>query len=488
MKNFSKLLVLTAAAVSCATPEKEAQKPNIIYILADDLGYGDLGINGQEKIQTPNLDRMAAEGMVFTQHYSGATVCAPSRSSLLTGLHGGHTYIRGNSEIQPEGQAPLPAEAYTIAEMMKEAGYATGAFGKWGLGMGDTEGSPNAQGFDEFLGYLCQRVAHRYYPKYLWHNRDTFYLEGNDWTNKVTYAPDVLHEHAKEFIRTHKDKPFFLYLPYVAPHAELIAPEDTFTRLYEGKFEETPFGFVNPKSVHGGNDYGAENFAIEGYAPQAKPRTVFAAMVSRLDHQVGEVLDLLQELGIAENTLVIFTSDNGPHKEGGADPVFFGSAGPFKGFKRDLYEGGIRVPFIAWWPGKVAANTKTDHISAFWDFMPTMAELAGVEIGHEIDGISYLPTLLGKKGQQEHEYLYFEFHELGGRQAIRKGDWKFIKYNVSKAEKTTTELYNLADDPGEGNNVADQNPALVEEFTELLKTARTPSERFNFDTGFKLVE
>jgi arylsulfatase A-like enzyme len=427
LKTISNLFLIAGAVTACTAPEEKADKPNIIYILADDLGYGDLGCYGQEKISTPHIDKMASEGMLFTQHYSGATVCAPSRSSLMTGLHTGHTYIRGNKEVKPEGQAPLPAEAYTIAELMKEAGYTTGAFGKWGLGMNATEGSPLAQGFDEFFGYLCQRVAHRYYPEYLWHNDEKFYLEGNNWTDKVVYAPDIIHQRSLDFIRENKDAPFFLYIPHVAPHAELIAPEDKFMEMYEGKFEETPFGFDNPKTVHGGNDYGTPNFAVEGYAPQEKPRTVFAAMVSRLDQQVGDVLNLLNELGIAENTIVIFTSDNGPHQEGGADPDFFNSAGPLKGYKRDLYEGGIRVPFIAWWPGTIEANSKSDHISAFWDFMPTIADITGTELTREIDGISYLPTLLNKKDEQkQHDFLYWEFHELKGRQAVRKDDWKLV--------------------------------------------------------------
>lgn len=488
MKNITKLLVITGAIASCGSPAEETRKPNIIYILADDLGYGDLGCYGQEKILTPNIDRMAAEGMLFTQHYSGATVCAPSRSSLMTGLHTGHTFIRGNQEVQPEGQAPIPAEAYTIAEMMKEAGYVTGAFGKWGLGMNETEGSPLAQGFDEFFGYLCQRVAHRYYPEYLWHNDKKFYLEGNDWTNKVVYAPDVIHQHSLDFIRANQDKPFFLYVPHVAPHAELIAPEDNFISMYEGKFTETAFGFDNPKTVHGGNDYGAPNFAIEGYAPQTRPRTVFAAMVSRLDHQVGELLSLLEELGIAENTLVIFTSDNGPHQEGGADPDFFNSNGPLTGYKRDLYEGGVRVPFIAWWPGKIPADSKSDHISAFWDLMPTMADLAKIELNKEIDGISYLPTLLGENTQEQHEYLYWEFHELGGRKALRKGDWKLVRYNVLNEDNITTELYNLKEDIGETNNLAAQHPLVVEELMKLMDGARVPSEMFKFDTAFRLGE
>lgn len=452
--------------------ENENPKPNIIYILADDLGYGDLGSYGQEKIHTPNLDRMASEGMRFTRHYSGSTVCAPSRSSLLTGLHTGHTYIRGNREVKPEGQHPLHAEAFTFAEAMKEAGYVTGAFGKWGLGMAGTEGGPNEQGFDQFFGFLCQRYAHRYYPTYLWENDRKYPLEGNDWDQTVTYAPDVIHEKTLDFIRNHADTSFFLYVPAIIPHAEILAPEDSLLDIYKGKFGEEP---------HQGNDYGADDFKIPGYASQEIPHAVFAAMVTRLDRQVGQIIDLIEDLGLTDNTIIMFTSDNGPHLEGGADPDFFDSNGPLKGYKRDLYEGGIRVPFIVKWPGKVRAGSVSDHISAFWDIFPTLSDIAGAPGPEKTDGISFVPELIGQGEQPEHSFLYWEFHERNGRAAVLSGDWKLIRYNVLNQDEISLELYNLADDPGEENNIAESHPEKVKELHEIMIREHQPSEVFQFD-------
>ncbi len=474
-------VLLFAACQNQPQQETKQQKPNIVFILADDLGYGDLGCYGQQKIKTPNIDRMASQGILFTQHYSGSTVCAPSRSALMTGQHTGHTFVRGNKEIQPEGQEPLAASVLTVAEVLKEAGYTTGAFGKWGLGMADTEGSPNKQGFDKFFGYLCQRYAHRYYPEYLWDNDHKYLLAGNDWNNKKTYAPGIIQKMALNFIRQNKEKPFFAYIPMVIPHAELIAPEDSFLIIYDSQFEEIPWGFDNiTDDPHQGNEYGTSNFEVRGYAPVKNPRAIFAAMVARLDFHVGEILNLIDELGIAENTIVIFTSDNGPHQEGGADPDFFDSNGGLRGHKRDLYEGGIRVPMIVKWPAKIKTATKTNHISAFWDVLPTLAEAAGVTTPENIDGISFLPVLTGKDLQQKHTYLYWEFHELGGRQAMRKGDWKLVKYNVLEPERITTELYNLAADPREENNLAAEKPELVKELLELMKNAHTESDVFTF--------
>lgn len=466
---------------SKSTKQTEAEKPNIIYILADDLGYGDLGCYGQQRIKTPNLDRMASQGMLFTQHYSGCAVCAPSRSALMTGQHTGHTFVRGNKEVQPEGQVPLAASVVTVAEVLKEAGYATGAFGKWGLGMADTDGSPNKQGFDKFFGYLCQRYAHRYYPEYLWDNDQKFMLDGNDWNSKKTYAPDVIQERALNFIRENKEKPFFAYIPVVLPHAELIAPEDSFLTMYNGQFEEKPWGFENEGDPHKGNDYGANNFEVRGYAPVKNPKAMFAAMVSRIDHQVGQILNLIDELGIAENTIVIFTSDNGPHQEAGADPDFFNSNGGLRGYKRDLYEGGIRVPMIVKWPDKIKTAAKTDHISAFWDILPTLADAAGTKAPENIDGLSFLPVLTGQDLQQQHNAMYWEFHELGGRQAVRKGDWKLVKYNVLNSGKTTTELYNLKIDVAEKNNLAAQHPDIVNELAAIMEQSRVHSEIFPFE-------
>jgi arylsulfatase A-like enzyme len=449
----------------------ENSKPNIVYILADDLGYGDLSCYGQTRFQTPNLDKMAGEGMLFTQHYAGTTVCAPSRSSLMTGQHTGHTPIRGNKEWQPEGQWPIPESAFTLAEMLGQAGYTTGGFGKWGLGYPGSEGDPNMQGFDEFYGYNCQRMAHNYYPGHLWDNQDKVILEGNSGDKMETYAPELIHNRALQFIDKNKNKPFFLFYPNVIPHAELLLPEENLAP-FRGKFL--------PEKEFKGAEPGDPDFRIGGYGTQPEGHAAFAAMVTLLDQQVGEVLAKLKELGLEKNTIVLFSSDNGPHLEGGADPDYFDSNGPLKGYKRDLYEGGIREPMIAWWPGKIEAGTKTDHLSAFWDVMPTLAELAGVEPPENIDGISFLPTLLSQEGQKQHEYLYWEFHERGGRKALRKGNWKLVQYDVLNPEKTTTELYDLSTDIGEENNVANEHPDVVKELLELINAARTESEVFTF--------
>ena len=456
--------------ISCS-PEtsKQPTKPNIVYILADDLGYGDLSCYGQTHFSTPNIDQLAAAGMLFTQHYSGATVCAPSRSALLTGQHTGHTFVRGNKEVQPEGQHPLAANAFTLAEALKNAGYVTGAFGKWGLGYPGSEGDPNNQGFDEFYGYNCQRMGHNYYPYHLWHNQEKIMLPGNEGTQTGQYGPDMIHQEALNFLDKNHEKPFFLYYPSIIPHAELFAPE-TYMEKYRGKFD--------PENNYDGVDEG-ENYRLGPYGSQPESHAAFAAMVNVLDDHVGELIAKLKELGVYDNTLIIFTSDNGPHIEGGADPDYFDSNGPYKGYKRDLYEGGIRVPMIAVWDGKIKPGTTTRHASAFWDVFPTVSDVAGFEDPANIDGISFLPTLLGKE-QPEHEYLYWEFHEKGGRQALRKGDWKLIHYDVKKPEETTTELYNIADDPGEEMNLAKEHPEIVEELETLMKGARTESEVFRF--------
>ena len=449
----------------------EGSKPNIVFILADDLGYGDLSCYGQKHYQTPNLDKMAAGGMLFTQHYSGTTVCAPSRSSLMTGQHTGHTFIRGNKEWKPEGQYPLEAKAVTIAEMLKEAGYTTGAFGKWGLGFVGTEGDPNQQGFDEFYGYNCQRMAHNYYPGHLWDNQQKVEIPENSRDNFEVYAPHLIHQRALQFIEKNKDKPFFLFYPNVIPHAELLLPEENLAEFL-GKFP--------PEKEFKGAEPGSEGFREGQYGTQPESHAAFAAMVTLLDKQAGEVLAKLKELGLEKNTLVIFSSDNGPHQEGGADPDYFDSNGLLKGYKRDLYEGGIRVPMIAYWEGKIVPGSESNHISAFWDVMPTVAELAGVETPENIDGISFLPTLTGIEDQTQHDFLYWEFHEKGGRKALRKGDWKLVQYDVFNREITTTELYNLSSDIGEENNLASENPELVKELLGLMNTSRVDSEDFPF--------
>lgn len=480
MKNLLWILIGVIALTGCSNTQKEKReqsKPNIIYILADDLGYGDLGCYGQSKIETPHIDKMAQEGIMFTQHYSGSSVCAPSRSALLTGQHTGHTAIRGNIEIGAEGQQPMSSEANTLAEMLKEAGYTTGAFGKWGLGFIGTEGDPNNQGFDEFYGYNCQRQAHRYYPMHLWHNSERVILEGNDFTNTEVYSGDLIHDQALSFIEQNKDRPFFMFYPSAIPHAELIMPEGEMMEKYRGRYKETPHIDSTP-----GADYGDELFDVKYYCSQPEPRTTFAAMVSLLDKQVGEIFAKLEELGLDDNTIVMFTSDNGPHMEGGADPDFFNSNGLFRGYKRDLYDGGIRVPMIAWWPNKIEAHSKTDHISAFWDIMPTFADIAGVQNLNDIDGISFLPELLGKE-QKEHEFLYWEFHEQGGKKAVRKGKWKAVKLNCFDEAKSTLELYDVSVDVEEKNNVASEHPELVKEFLYIMQKEHIDHPDFPFEAN-----
>lgn len=455
--------------------EMEFSKPNIIYILADDLGYGDLSCFGQTKFNTPNIDKLAAQGMIFTQHYSGSAVCAPARSSLLTGQHTGHTPIRGNREIKgKEGQTPLPASSFTIAELMKKQDYQTGAFGKWGLGFVGSEGDPNLQGFDEFYGYNCQRMSHRYYPTHIWHNDKKIILKGNDWKNKTIYAPDEIQKMTLNFIEKNKSNPFFAYVALLQPHAELLVPDDKILAQFKGKFEEVPF-----EKPHGYlSDYGDENFEYQKYCPQETPYATYAAMATRIDNYVGEIMEKVEELGIAENTIIIFTSDNGPATEGGANPTFFNSTGGLKGVKRDLYEGGIRSPFVATWKNKIKAGTTSDHISSFYDVMPTLAELSGQEKPPTTDGISFLPTLLGKSKQPQHEYLYWEFPQKGGRQAVRMGKWKGVIYNLNKGKKRNFELYNLATDKFETKNVAKNHPQIVTKIKKIMKDQHQDSELF----------
>ena len=477
MKNliFLFALILFTNCNNTAPKPKNSKPPNIIYILADDLGYGDIGVYGQTLFETPNLDRLAKGGMQFLQHYSGSTVCAPSRSALMTGQHTGHTFIRGNSErgftLENEGQYPLASEELTIAEALKEAGYRTAAFGKWGLGYPGSEGAPNSQGFDQFYGYNCQRVAHNYYPTHLWDNQLKEYLKGNDGNTAQTYAPELIHQKALSFLEENKDAPFFMFYPSVIPHAELVAPEEYMVK-YRGKFLPEK-KHVNAKKKDG--------YSVSGYNSQEESHAAFAAMVNILDDQVGEIMDKVHELGIAENTLIIFTSDNGPHKEGGADPDYFDSNGPLKGYKRDLYEGGIRVPMMAYWPSKIQPGSTSNHPSAFWDFFPTAIEIAGVKKKFAgIDGISFLPTLVGKE-QKSHPYLYWEFLERGGRQAVLMNQWKGIRLNMAKNPDAPIELYRLTDDIGEENNLAQEYPQIVKKMDRLMKEAHVNSEIFSFE-------
>ena len=454
-----------------ATLSTFAKAPNMIYILADDLGYGDISSLGQEHFQTPNIDALKAKGMFFSNHYSGSTVCAPSRSSLMTGQHTGHTFVRGNHEIKPEGQLPIPDELFILPEMLKEAGYVSGAFGKWGLGYPGSEGAPLKQGFDVFYGYNCQRLGHHYYPFHLWDNEEKVMLDANAGTAKGSYAPALIHERTLQFIEDNKAGPFFAYVASIIPHAELVAPEK-YMAPFRGAFAE-PKPFV-------GLDDGPE-LRDGRYQSQATPRAAFAAMVTLLDEQVGEIVALTEKLGIADETLIIFTSDNGAHKEGGADPDFFNSNGPYRGHKRDLFDGGVHVPMMAYWPGKIAAGSTSDHISAFWDIVPTFTELAGVPTPENSDGLSMLPTLFGSGIQAEHPYLYWEFRKGGGRIAVRMGPWKGVRYNVLKKPNQPMKLYDLSVDPGEQNNVAASHPEVVERLAKIMKEAHTPSKEFPFN-------
>jgi arylsulfatase A len=463
-------IYLSGALMAISGCQKDDKPPNIIYILADDLGYGDLSCYGQNKFSTPNIDRLAGEGMLLTQHYTGCTVSAPSRSSLMTGLHTGHTPIRGNKGWQPEGNWPLPANSVTLAEILKERGYATGAFGKWGLGYIDTEGDPNSQGFDEFYGYNCQSLAHNYYPDHLWHNHEKLLLHENDSGRTGAYSPDLIQKAALEFIDANRDRAFFLYYPTTIPHAELFAREDYLIR-YRGKYD--------PEKSYIGTDSGPD-FRLGPYGSQPEAHAAFAAMINELDDYVGEILDKVAEFGLEKNTIVVFASDNGPHLEGGADPDYFMSNGDLRGYKRDMYEGGIRTPMLVKWPGKVKPGTRSNHISAFWDILPTFADITGAHVPEGLDGISFLPTLLGRKGQKEHDYLYWEFHEQGGKVAVRMGNWKAVSLDVDNNKLVVTELYDLSNDIGETDNIADANTDIVKKIEGIMKQVHVKSEDFPF--------
>ena len=462
-------LLLAGAATGFGQSVKKTSPPNIIFILADDLGYGDLSCYGQKHFETPNIDRLSREGMMLTQHYTGSTVSAPSRSSLMTGLHTGHTPIRGNKGWVPEGQWPLPASSYTIGEMLKSAGYATGAFGKWGLGFIGTEGDPNKQGFDEFYGYNCQSLAHNYYPDHLWHNAGKIELRENAGGKTGAYSGDLIQNAALRFIEANRSKPFFLYYPTTIPHAELVA-KDEYMGLFSGKFE--------PEKIYKGVDSGPD-FRLGPYGSQTKSHAAFAAMIRQLDDYVGEILNKLKELNIEKNTIVFFASDNGPHLEGGADPDYFDSNGPLRGYKRDLYEGGIRTPMLVRWPARIKAGSRSDHISSFWDIMPTLAEITAAKIPAGIDGISFLPALTGKE-QKQHDYLFWEFHEQGGKMAVRMGKWKAVRLNINKDPQGKLELYNLVSDPGETADVASLNAEVVRQMEEIMRMAHAKSDVFQF--------
>jgi arylsulfatase A-like enzyme len=441
-----------------------APRPNVIYILADDLGMGDLGCYGQQKLKTPNIDRLANEGMRFTDHYSGNTVCSPSRAVLMTGQHPGRVHCRGNGN---ENGFALDPEMVSLPRLFKNAGYATGAFGKWGLGETNLEGTPNplTHGFDHYTGWKSQMIAHTYYPSSFVRDGEELPLE------KGTFVHDLIMADAFKFVQdsVHAGTPFFCYIPTAVPHAAMHAPAE----LHE-KWRK-----VYPQFDGKIGKYGAGKG--EDCPPVQNPIAGFAAMMENLDNQIGELLDLLVELGVDENTIVLFSSDNGAHHEGGHDPEFWDSNGPLRGIKRDLYEGGIRTPFLVRWPGQIAAGSTSAHLSAFWDVLPTMAELAGLPIPGQSDGISIVPTLLGQGKQTAHKYIYHEFIRGNAKpyssRSLRQGDWKAVQ--VAKDKKQgggfhSIELYNLKDDLGETKDLAKQYPEIVSKMERLMDEAHTP--------------
>lgn len=446
-------IIFFSAGIGVAAQKNS--KPNIIFILADDLGYAEVGCYGQQKIETPNIDKLAKNGLRFTQFYSGSTVCAPARASFLTGLHTGHTAIRGNKQFLPEGQTPLPDSVITFVNLLQKNGYATAAFGKWGLGHITNSGDPNKKGFDEFYGYTCQSLAHDYFPMYVWDNHQQVDLGVNKTSDSV-YAAELIHSKAIQYIQRTGTKPFFIYLPYTLPHGDVIGPHDEFYSYYAKKFNEQPLTGVKLRT------------RPHNTSPEPLPHAQFAAMVARLDKYVGEIVKAVADKGLAENTLIIFTSDNGPHKENGGDPEFFNSNGILKGIKRDLYEGGIRVPFIAYWPDKIRPGI-TGQTAALWDIYPSLLSLAGVGLPNKTDGYSLLPTFFQKGKQRQHEYFYWEFHELGGRQAVRLGNWKGIRLAVNENNDAAIELYDLRTDPREQNNIASKFPLVVRRIEAIMR-------------------
>ncbi|TKG93711.1 hypothetical protein EYV94_15815 [Puteibacter caeruleilacunae] len=460
------LMLAAGLQGNCMTNKtsKIENKPNIIYILVDDLGYGELGCYGQDKINTPVVDQMAKEGMKFTNYYAGAPVCAPSRCVLLTGKHLGHSFIRNNKGIGGRkkdpakgiwpGDAAIPTQEKTIAEYMKEAGYATGAIGKWGLGIEGSTGHPNKQGFDYFYGYLNQVHAHSHYPYFLWENDKKDWLKGNTRGNSGIHSQDKFDEKAENFIRTHKDEPFFLYYPIILPHTFVQANEE-YVEPYKGKFPAL------------GNGKKENSLGLAGYA----------GMVSQMDAAVGKVLNLLKELNIDDNTLVIFTSDNG------ASPIskndFFKSTAGLRGKKRYLYEGGIKTPMIARWPGKIKAGSVCDFQGAFWDVLPTCCELAGVKVDQPTDGISFVDAMLTGKNKVNHDHLYWEFPNRveQGQAAIIKGTWK-LRLSKLTTGNPDIELFELKNDPYEKTNLKDKHPNKVKELIAIMKEEHSHSELF----------
>lgn len=447
-----------------------AARPNIVLILCDDLGWGELGCYGQTKIPTPNIDRLAAEGLRFTTFYSGSPVCAPSRCVLLTGKHTGHTDIRDNEGYKPEGQRPIRAETVLFPALLKEAGYATACVGKWGLGPYGTGGDPNKHGFDHYFGHICQSVAHNQWAPHVWSDGRKVMLDNPPWDHAQKtpwlagkqYTPDVMADDAVRWLKAHaaekKGQPFFLYFATPLPHLALQAPEEAVAK-FRGKIEDKPY-------VGG-----------KGYIPNETPHATYAAMVNRIDDYVGRLVATVKEMGQEDNTVFLFTSDNGPTLDvGGADSPFFESAKGLRGLKQDVYEGGIRVPLIVRWPGKVKAGAVTGQVGAFWDVAPTLCELAGAKAPPETDGLSLVPTLLGTGEQRQHEFYYWEYHSQGGAQAVRMGDWKGVRTKIRQVKNAPVQLYDLAKDPGETTDVAGRHPEVVAKIKQVMKSQRTESD------------
>lgn len=496
------ITILAAAFILAGCGEQTEEKPNIILIIADDLGYGDTGPYGQTKIETPNIDRLAASGLRFTRHYAGSPVCAPSRCVLLTGMHTGHSQVRGNDEWTErgdvwsyramiadstlEGQRPLADTTVTIASILKKNGYVTGAVGKWGLGAPHTGGSPNRQGFDFFYGFNCQRIAHTYYPTHLWRNNTREWLRNDtlaphtgfdpgadpldpasyDKFSLADYAPDMMFGEILSFIDSCAGKPFFLYWATPIPHLALQAPADWIDKYHEKFGDEEPYT------------------GADGYFPARYPHATYAAMISYLDDQVGILISRLKELGIYEKTIILFTSDNGPAWSAGTDPEWFGSAAPFRGAegfgKGSLNEGGIRVPLIASWPGVTEPGSMTDHISAFQDLLPTLVDITGAEMPKGTDGISFMPVLRGRS-QKQHEYLYWEFPEYGGQQAVLIGNYKALRKGMHK-DNEVFELYDLEKDPGETNDISGEHPEIMKRVEEIIRKEHivSPNPRWRY--------
>lgn len=459
------VLLLFFFALAAVVPAVAAERPpNVVFIMADDLGYAELGCYGQQKIRTPNLDHLAAEGMRFTQHYTSAPVCAPARCSLMTGKHGGHALVRNNFKAHPaeypfddsfSGQYPLPEGTVTIASLLKEAGYATGAFGKWGLGCVGSSGDPLKRGFDRFFGYNCQSHAHNLFPRYLVDDDGQRLLEGNTrGVTGATYGPQEIADEMLSFVRRNKDRPFFLYYPTVVPHLALQVPDEELEQ-YRGRWSDTPY-------------------TGKSYLPHPTPRACYAAMISFMDRQVGRLLDLLEELDLDRDTIVFFTSDNGTtHLGQQVDYEFFNSVGPLRGLKGSVYEGGIREPLIVRWKGHIEPGQVSDHISAHYDALATIADVTGLEVPADTDGLSYLPTLLGNAdAQKKHEYLFWDFAGYGGQLAVRAGRYKGVKQNLVKNPDAPLELYDLEADIGETRNVADEHPGVAAKINEIMLDAR----------------